>query len=97
MERNFDIDAGDGDGGVSKVKNISKTIVRTKIVHTSGQFSKNGKNSFKIYSYIQKMTTDTIHAIKLPIYKTKHTNNTKTHFKRSKCLEHFVNSYVQKM
>ena len=47
---NFDIGAGDGDGGGDhlgppKIPKHLKQIVRTEIIHTSGTFSK----SVKIY------------------------------------------------
>ena len=45
--------------------------MRTKIVHTSGTFSKNVKNIFKISSYVQKTTTDPINELKITIYTPK--------------------------
>ena len=45
------------------------------------------KNIFKIYSYIQKMSTNPINALKITIDNTKHTQNTTIHFKQSKMFE----------
>ena len=94
-EGSFDIDAGDGDGGIPfRTPNIpkqSQIILRTKIVHTPGMFfflfQKIFKNTFKISSYIQKMTQDPINALKITIYNTKHTTDSKLHFKNSKMFE----------
>ena len=69
-------DARDGDGGANK---ITKTTIRTNIVHTSG-LKKNIKMIFTICSYIQKMTMNSIHASKITTYDTKRLNNTKIYF-----------------
>ena len=58
-EGNFDIDAGDGVGwGPFRTPQITtnhKQIVRTKIVHTSGTFSKNvQKHLYNIFIYTEK-------------------------------------------
>ena len=41
------------------------------------------KNVFKIFSYIQKMTTEPINALKITIYNTKHTKITKSKFSKT--------------
>ena len=93
MEGNFDIDAGDGDGGGPfRIQTPPKTQTsqtnRTEIVHTSGNFSKRIKNMlkniFNISSYIQKNTKNPINALKITIYNTNHTYNTNIHSKKSK-------------
>jgi hypothetical protein len=48
-------------------------------------FKKSPQNIFKISSYIQKTTTDPIDALKITIYITKHTKNTKIHFTNPDC------------
>ena len=64
-EGNFDIDAGDGGGGgdhlgpLESPKITQKYFVR-KLITLLGQFSKNVENTFKMYSYIQKKTTNPI-------------------------------------
>ena len=45
-------------------------------------FPKMFKNLFKISSYIEKMTTNPINALKITIYNTKRTQNTKVHFEQ---------------
>ena len=45
---------------------------------------------FKICSYTQKTTQNPINALKIKIYKTKHTNNTQIHFQKN---EMFKQSY----
>ena len=48
----------------------------------------NTQHIFKICSYIQKLTPNPINALRITIYNTKHTNNTKIHFQQS---QHFRN------
>ena len=60
LEGNFDIGAGDGNGGgqiITMITNESQKAFRTKIVHPSGTFFKQCTTEpFKICSYIQKTT-----------------------------------------
>ena len=82
-ERNFDIDARDGGGGgpfrtkhPQQFQEITKRIVRTIIVHTSGTFlQKTFKSIFKISSYIQKNTQNPINALRITVFNTKHTKH----------------------
>ena len=74
----------------------SKTTIVRKVFTLLGDVSKNMKNIFKIFSYIQKTTTNPINALKITIHSTKHTKNTQFHFeKQSKAfvrLEQIKNS-----
>ena len=45
------------------------------------------KHISKICSYIQKTTPNPINALKITIYNTKHTSNTKIYFKKYNCFE----------
>ena len=64
---------GGGNLGPKHPKNLQKSqrILHTKIVHTSRHFSKNAKKNFKISSYIQQMTPNSIHAFKIIIHNRK--------------------------
>ena len=51
-------------------------------------FPKTLENIFKVFSYTQKTTQNQRNTLKITILNTKHTNNTKIHFHKSKQIEH---------
>ena len=93
-EGNFDFDAGDGGGwGVEGTIKDQKSTKKQNnpsyeyCSHFCDIFRKMFKTIFKIWSYIQKTTQNPINTLEKTIYDTKHTQNTKIHFKKSKMLE----------
>ena len=67
-------------------KTSPQNISYEKCLHFWDIFRKMLKNIIKLCSYIQKKTLNTIHAFKITIYNTKHTNNIKIHVKNN---QHF--------
>ena len=83
-EGNFDIDAGDGGGGgdhlgPQKSKKSQKQN-RTKTVHFCRIFQKYLQNIF-----IYRKRHPIRYALKITIYNTKHTKNTRIHFENPNC------------
>ena len=64
--------------GIPKSQKSTKQFVR-QLFALLRHFLKIMKNIFTISSYIQKTTPDPMHALKITIYNTQHTNNTNIH------------------
>ena len=90
-EENFDWHQGWGWGGATnhpKSQNITKK-----------QFVRNIYSFSKICSYMQKTTPNPINALKITIYNTKHSINTKVHWTNSKLpissiFKHFKTTFI---
>ena len=61
---------------IPQIKTNRKKTLRTNIVHTSEDIFQKNSFFFEISSYIQKTTPNTINALAITIYNTKHTKNT---------------------
>ena len=79
---------GMGLRGPFRTKDLFKKNVR-KLFTLRGHFFKKSKTIFKISSYIQKMTQNSINTLKITICNTNHTKNTEIHFHKSKMFEIF--------
>ena len=97
------VGGGGGPFRTPTILKLSPKIFRTKIVHTSGTFfPQNEKHIFKLSSYIQKKTPNTINAFKITIIQNTPTiqtyilqkSNFFKHIRKNSNTSHFYFLYI---